>query len=572
MLQDTLIEDVVRNARLLAPSKLLDASAKAKEKQKPLAAYLTETNAISENLLYEAIANHFHLPFIDLKNQPPRREVFLLLPEALAQAHRIVSFEKEGTTVKVANTDPTDLLAIEFVRRVLKDVKLYVTSPSSMHAALQQYHKGLKIAFQELTAPKPLTADANLEELAQDLPVVRIVDTLIEYALYEGASDIHIEPTEKDLIIRYRIDGVLRDVMTFPKAARAGIVARIKILSNLKLDEHRLAQDGRIKIATDQYKVSLRVSIIPVYDGEKIVLRVLNESAQVMSLDQLGLQPRQLDMLKQNIKKPHGMILSTGPTGSGKTTTLYTILNILNTPGVNISTIEDPIEYRIPRVNQSQVAPKIGFSFASGLRALLRQDPNIIMVGEIRDNETAEIAVHSAMTGHLVLSTLHTNDAVTTLPRLTQMDVPAFLVATTVNLVIAQRLVRKICLRCIISYTLSKKAIEELEQHINVSFLLESLAKHGAVSHDKQTTDSLLFFHGRGCRQCGGTGYKGRIGIYELLEITPVIREAIASNKTSEDILKLALADNMITLMQDGFLKAKSGITTLEEVLRVTKE
>ena len=279
--------------------------------------------------------------------------------------------------------------------------------------------------------------------MAENLPIVRIVDTLLEYAIFENASDIHIEPEEKDIIARYRIDGILKTVMILQKNVQPGIIARIKILANLKVDEHRLPQDGRFKVSAKDYNVSLRVSIIPTFDGEKIVMRLLNEKAQILTLEQLGFQPSAFEAIKRNISKPHGMNLVTGPTGSGKTTTLYTILNILNTPEVNIVTIEDPIEYRMPHVNQSQVNPKIGYTFASGLRAFLRQDPNIIMVGEIRDQETAEIAIHAAMTGHLVLSSLHTNDAITTLPRLSDMGVPAFLIASTTNVIIAQRLVKK---------------------------------------------------------------------------------------------------------------------------------
>ncbi len=577
MFRDSLVQQVLLEAEILTPQQIETAKEKAGEHHEALEHYLESNKLVSENLLYEAVANHFHLPYIDLKNQNIRKDILNLLPETVAQTHLLVPFDQTADELKVASTNPQDLLAMEFVRRKLgPKTKFYLTNPSSAKEALQQFHKGLKAEFKEITQETGEEAipqsGERLKEMAHDLPVVRIVDTLLEYAIYEGASDIHIEPTEKETVVRYRIDGILRDVMTLPKTIQLGVVARIKILASLKLDEHRLPQDGRIKIATDEYRVSIRVSIIPVYDGEKIVLRVLNESAQVLSLEQLGLLPAVLDILKRNIKKPHGMILVTGPTGSGKTTTLYTIMNVLNTPDVNISTIEDPIEYRMPRVNQSQVSPRIGFSFANGLRSLLRQDPDIIMVGEIRDDETAEIAVHSAMTGHLVLSTLHTNDAVTTLPRLTEMKVPSFLVATTTNLVVAQRLVRKICTHCIVSYTLTKKNVAELEKHVDVGFLLESLEKHGAIASRKQQPETLLFFRGRGCKQCNETGYKGRVGIYELLEVTPAVREAITSNVTPEQLLPIAREQGMITLIQDGFLKAKNGVTTIEEVLRVTKE
>jgi type IV pilus assembly protein PilB len=414
-------------------------------------------------------------------------------------------------------------------------------------------------------------ADKDLQQLAHDVPVVQLVNSLLEYAIFENASDIHIEPTESETTVRYRVDGVLRSAMKLPRSVQAGVVARIKILANLKIDEHRLPQDGRFKVKTDEYGVAFRVSILPVYDGEKIVLRLLNESAQVLTLEQLGLQPEALEMVKRNVIKPHGLIYVSGPTGSGKTTTLYTILNILSTPQVNVSTIEDPIEYRMNGVNQTQVNPKIGMTFGSGLRALLRQDPNIIMVGEIRDEETAEIAAHAALTGHLVLSTIHTNDAVTVLPRLTEMRVPTFLIASTTNLIIAQRLVRKICPHCIESYTMSPRAINELGKQIEVNFLLETLAAHGAIIKGQKVQD-LLFFRGRGCNQCNQEGYKGRIGIYETLEMNDDLARIIMENGTADDLHKHAIQHGFINMMQDGILKAKAGVTTIEEVWRVTKE
>lgn len=395
---------------------------------------------------------------------------------------------------------------------------------------------------------------------------------MLEYAIFENASDIHIEPEELKVIVRYRIDGVLKKVMEFPKNVHPGLCARIKILSNLKLDEHRLPQDGRFKAAGDKYKVSFRVSILPSFDGEKIVLRLLNEKSQILKLEQLGFQPKTLEILDKNIKKPHGMILVTGPTGSGKTTTLYTILNILNSPQVNICTVEDPIEYRMPGVTQSQVNSKIGFTFANGLRALLRQDPDIIMVGEIRDNETAQIAINSAMTGHLVLSTLHTNDAITTIPRFAEMEIPSFLISSTINIIIAQRLVRKICPNCIESYNLDKEAIKNLEKQINVPNLLKRLEEEGSLSGKQQTLDSILFYRGRGCKQCNDEGFKGRMGIYEIVEITKNIASLIAKNVTKEELYEAARKEGMVSIFEDGFIKAKNGITTIEEVVRVTKE
>ncbi len=575
MIHENQIIEVLERGKLLNAESIQKAVLEARNSKTPLAEYLVKSNILSEALLFESLAKAFNLPFIDLKNQVVRRDILQLLPEPVVQMHQIVAFDRQNDKIKLAVLDPDDLQTIEFIhRRTGLDVEVSITTPTSIFEILKQYHKGLRAEFKKITKVDEAAASRpkDLKELAEDLPVVRIVDTLLEYAIFEGASDIHLEPTEHDTVVRYRIDGILRDVMTLPKTIHTGVVARIKILSDLKIDEHRLPQDGRFKISTEDHKVSFRVSILPVYDGEKIVLRLLQESAQVLSLEQLGLQSAPLSILKRSIQKPHGLILVTGPTGSGKTTTLYTILSLLNTPKVNISTIEDPIEYRIPRINQTQVNPRIGLTFANGLRTLLRQDPNIIMVGEIRDNETANMAIQAALTGHLVLSTLHTNNAITALPRLTEMEVPTFLIASTTNVVIAQRLVRKICPNCVTSYTLTPKSIKDLEKQINVLFILDALEREGAIASSKQPINELLFYRGRGCKQCNLEGYKGRVGIYEILEVTESIGRHIINQSPSDDIQKEALKQGMVLMIQDGFIKAKMGLTTIEEVLRVTKE
>ncbi len=572
--QDYLTQALLANKTLTA-SELKEIKEKIKADNIGLEEYLIKKRVVTEEILYEMAARHLHIPYIDLKNQTIRKDILLSIPEPIAEAHGVIAFDRDETGIKIATTDPDDLQTFEFLERSLQTkLQIYLTSPSSFREALKQYHQSLRAEFAKLTGVEEKKDDikeGNLQELAEDLPVVRIVDTLLEYAIFERASDIHIEPTETQVLVRYRVDGILKDVMTLPKNIQPGLTARIKILSNLKLDEHRLPQDGRFKIKNKEYEFSFRVSIIPVFDGEKIVMRLLQESGQVLTLEQLGLQKKPFEILKRNIEKPHGMILVTGPTGSGKTTTLYSIMNVLNTTDVNISTIEDPIEYRMPRINQSQVNPRIGFSFASGLRALLRQDPDIIMVGEIRDLETAEIAIHAAMTGHLVLSTLHTNDAVGTLPRLLDMGIAPFLVASTTNLIIAQRLVRKICQNCITSYQLSSKNVDDLAKQLDLPALLKTFIKEGAIT-ENQNMENLLFFRGKGCKQCNQEGYKGRIGIYELFEITPAVQELILNRATSPQLKKAALAQGMLSLLEDGFLKAKNGITTIEEVLRVTKD
>jgi len=580
-MKDAALVTILQSSGLVDDASLQEAKTKAQENKTPLIKQLLDGNVVSENILYEAIAHYFNHEFIDLRKQTIRKDILSALPEAMAQAQQVVVFDKTSTGLKIATTQPDNLQVFEFIKKKTDlPIQIFVTTPSSLKEALNQYHKGLSAEFKEITADKEQTKEKennedegkDLKDLAQDLPIVRIVDSILEYAIFESASDIHIEPSDKEVGVRYRIDGRLKEVMRLPKKVAPGIIARIKILSSLKIDEHRLPQDGRFKISTKDYKVAFRVSILPVFDGEKAVLRLLDEGAQVLTMEQLGLQSKPLEILKRNFLKPHGMILVTGPTGSGKTTTLYTILNILNKPEVNISTVEDPIEYRMPRINQSQVNPKIGFTFAGGLRSLLRQDPNIIMVGEIRDNETAEIAANAAMTGHLVLSTLHTNDAVTALPRLSEMDVPSFLIASTTNIIMAQRLVRKICLHCIQSYTLNKSAIEELRKHFDLDAILEMMAKEKIIMDSKTPINSLLFYRGKGCKQCGESGYKGRVGIYEILEVTHEIAQSIMGNANAEDLREKAKKQGMMTMVQDGFIKAKNGVTTLEEILRVTQE
>lgn len=576
MLDKLHIEKILVEAGVMSQAEINKYQKEAEEKKMGLLEFLLVDKIIDENKVFEKIAkDKYKIPFIDLSNETIRKDILQLIPEPIAQFHYIVAFGKTSSKLKVATLDPTDLQTIAFIeKKVGLPLEIYYTTPSSLENVLKQYHKSLKAEFEKITKKKvneDIGESEKLKELAEDLPIIRVVDTLLEYAIFEGASDIHIEPEEKEVRIRYRIDGMLREVMTLPKKIHPGLVARIKILSNLKLDEHRLPQDGRFKIENDEYKISFRVSVIPIFDGEKIVMRLLNESNRILTLEQLGFQGGSLERIKRNINKPHGMVLVTGPTGSGKTTTLYTILNILNKPKVNITTIEDPIEYRMPRVNQSQVNPKIGYTFAAGLRAFLRQDPDIIMVGEIRDEETAEIAVNAAMTGHLVLATLHTNDAATALPRLQDMKVASFLVASTVNVIIAQRLVRKVCPNCIVKYKLEKEVIKELNQQFNTEEIFKSFRDNRLLKKGEKKWSDLYFYKGKGCSQCKD-GYKGRIGIYEVLEVTPEISDLVVKKASADAILKKAIEQGMHTMLIDGMIKAKNGVTTIEEIIRVTKE
>jgi len=570
--QDELGKFLVK-AKIFSQQELNRYKKEAKEKKMALLDLLVADKIIDEKNVFERLAKENKLPFVDLSNEIIRKDILAIIPEPIAQSHEIVAFGKKNDKLKLATLDPTDLQTFAFIEKKTElEPEIYYTTPSSIDNVLKQYHKSLKAEFEKITKKDISEGEPEkLKELAEDLPIIRVVDTFLEYAIFEDASDIHIEPMEKEVIIRYRIDGVLRDVMTLPKKIHPGLVARIKILSNLKLDEHRLPQDGRFKIETDDYKISFRVSIIPVFDGEKIVMRLLNESSRIMTLEQLGFQDSALVTVKRNIGKPNGMVLVTGPTGSGKTTTLYTILNMLNKPGVNITTVEDPIEYRMPRVNQSQVNPKIGYDFAAGLRAFLRQDPDIIMVGEIRDTETADIAINAAMTGHLVLATLHTNDAATALPRLQDMKVASFLIASTVNIIIAQRLVRKICPNCIEKYKLDKNALKEIEQSFDIDNIMDIFKKTKLLKSNEKKLSDIELYKGKGCNQCKD-GYKGRIGIYEVLEMTPELSDMVLKNASSEEINRQAKKQGMITMLEDGFMKVKNGITTMEELIRVTKE
>ncbi|HBU07400.1 MAG TPA: hypothetical protein DEB09_04950 [Candidatus Magasanikbacteria bacterium] len=547
----------------------------AKKLNKTLEQYLFDENIVDEVELYTKASNRYEVPFVTLKGVEIKKEILNLVPPPLAQTHNVVAFDKDKQEVKLAMLDPMDIQTIEFLHRKIGLIpKVFFTTPSDIKEALHRYHADLEsdVSIRQLSDGE-VASEKDLKKAAEELPIINIVNSILEHAVYEGASDIHIEPAEKEIVVRYRVDGILKNVMNLPKTVRSGIVARIKVLSNLKIDEHMKPQDGRFKIQIQDEKLSFRVSIMPVYDGEKIVMRLLHEGQKPLNLDQLGFLPEARKLVEEAIKKPHGMILVTGPTGSGKTTTLYSLLGILNQPDVNISTIEDPIEYHVKGINQSQTNAQVGFTFAIGLRAFLRQDPDIIMVGEIRDNETAQIAVHAAMTGHLVLSTLHTNDAPTTLPRLLDMDIPPFLIAFTANIIVAQRLVRKICEHCKKEYYLDKTEISELEKSTDIKKIKELFNKQKIKLADKEkNVETLIFYRGEGCRRCNNTGYKGRIGIYEVLDIDKDMAKKINERATADVIKDYARQKGMTTIMEDGIVKAKQGITTIEEILRVSKD
>jgi type IV pilus assembly protein PilB len=553
-----------------------------KADDKSIGDILVESGKIAPEELAKLKAYILGIPFVSLLDQDIDPEVLRAIPEPIARTYNIVAFKKKDEQLEVAMLDPENLETIQFIKKTTTlRVAPRLTDKESMKYALRQYQKSLEAEFGELIqqdtdALKSVAeggvaeSGEDLKKLAEDLPVVRIVDTLLKHAILQRVSDIHIEPTEKEVVVRYRLDGILHDAMVLPRQLASSIVARIKILSSLKLDEHRLPQDGRFKIEMPEYKVSFRVSMLPVYDGEKVVMRLLPENSKGFSLESLGFFGAGLELIHRALNKPTGMILATGPTGSGKTTTLYTAMDILNTPDVNISTVEDPIEYRMPRVNQTQVRPDIGFTFANGLRSLLRQDPDIIMVGEIRDNETASLAVNAALTGHLVLSTLHTNSAAGALPRLIDMKIEPFLIVSTVNIIIAQRLVRTLDKDSKEAYKLSKDQLHELSKEMDLDNMLNILKKEKIVDPKAEWKD-ITFYKPKATKDYPD-GYHGRIGLHEVLAMSDTIKNLVMSGATADAVEDQAKKEGMITMFEDGIVKAVQGTTTIEEVLRVTSE
>ena len=569
------------DTKMLSLGKAQELEAQAAERKMSFEDMVVSEGIIPEDDLRRAKAHVIGIPFVDLKNEKIDFKTLSLIPEPIARANNLIAFRMIGEDLEVAMLDVQDLKSIDFIKKKTHlNILPRLTDVDSIKNALIQYQRSLKLEFGDIlkteAAALSITSggvDENssgeaLKKLAEDLPVVRIVETLIRHAVVEDASDIHIEPMEKDLLIRYRIDGLLHDAMTLPKQVSAGIVARIKVLSNLKLDEKRLPQDGRFKMNIESERVSFRVSTLPIYYGEKIVMRILHEGASGFTLETLGFHGEGLEALHWATKQATGMILATGPTGSGKTTTLYTLLDILNTPDVNISTIEDPIEYQMPRINQTQVKPEIGMTFGNGLRALVRQDPDIIMVGEIRDGETVGLAINAALTGHLVLSTIHTNSAAGAVPRMLDMGAEPFLIASTVKVIIGQRLVRTLARKE--RYILSVDELKTLGKSIDLDRMLGFLKTEGIV--EKGATWKDVPFYRPKAAKDGDDGYKGRIGIHEVLKVSSALRELMIKRASMEEMEAQAKSEGMMTMIEDGVFKAVQGFTTLEEVLRVVTE
>lgn len=575
------IIDLLNSSGLVSKTDVAMAQKKAKETNQSIGAILMSDGKLTEKDWNSMQAVSLGIPFISLKGEHIDPEVLMLIPEPIARNNNIIAYKKTKLGLEVAMLDVDNLSVIDFIKKKV-GVRILprMTSSDSIKEALAQYKKSLQADFEDIikkesASIKPVSeggeekSEKELKELAEDLPIVKIVDTLISHAILQGASDVHIEPGETSLIVRYRIDGILHDAMVLPRDTAAGIVARIKVLSNLKLDEKRLPQDGRFKIVNDQGNVSFRVSTLPTYYGEKTVIRILRENSKGFSLDTLGFHGEALERIHDGMKQRTGMLLCAGPTGSGKTTTLYTVLDILNTPDVNISTIEDPIEYQMPRINQTQTKSEIGLTFANGLRTLLRQDPDIIMVGEIRDGETASLAVNAALTGHLVLSTIHTNSAVGAIPRMIDMGVEPFLIVSTVKTVIAQRLVRLLD-SSKEKYFLSDAEKKALERVIDLDRMLEFLKKEKAVGQDA-TWETIPFYKPKPSEE-SETGFKGRLGIHEVMKVSTTIKEMILKGLPNDEIEKKAKEEGMMTMIEDGIFLAAKGLTSTEEVLRVVSE
>lgn len=568
------LEKILVEGGLIEAEDFAEAAEIADRTDEDLSQVLLQKNLIDEDDLAQLVADYFKIPFVAVGSLKIPRDILELVPEDLARKELLVPFRKDGRALRVAMSNPKDIKVLGLIQKKSGlTVKPFYASTRQIRKALKQYRKGLREEFEKIISENIREAKdvGEDDEGGKSLPVVKVIDTLLDYAISEDASDIHIEPFRDKVLVRYRIDGVLQDRLVFPPEVDKALVARVKIMANLAIDEHRKPQDGRFQYGEEGERYSLRVSIMPVYFGEKVVMRLLAEEAREFSLQELGLTGESLEKVKAAMEMTHGMMLATGPTGSGKTTTLYSMINELNVEGVNIATIEDPIEYSIDRVNQTQVNVKAGVTFARGLRSLLRQDPDIIMVGEIRDEETAEMAVHSALTGHLVFSTLHTNNAAGTLPRLLDMGVPAFLVASVVRVAIAQRLVRRICFSCIRSYKLTDKQYKALSSRIDIKKATQALRSTGVLGKSS-TIKSTRFYEGAGCEQCGGTGYRGRIGLFEVLEVDDKIRDMVLARSDEVSISKAAVERGMMTMMENGLQKAIEGVTSLEEVLRVTQE
>jgi type IV pilus assembly protein PilB len=583
-ISDRLVIELLKKSKKINDEQLYTLFEQQRTEKKPLQDVILKSNLLSEKELTQLYATEIGIPFVDIVPRNLHKEVLRLIPEHIARQYNAVLFDvlADGTKL-LAMEDPDDVQALNFLQKQLgHNIKVHVATKSNIAAALDQYRGSIASELTQVIASDTTSEEEAIseEDVAEDSPIAQTVNLLIDYAIKQGASDIHIEPREDFVSIRYRVDGQLRETNRLPKKLLSALVSRIKILSNLKIDERRAPQDGRFKVQMGSGQYALRVSTLPIVDGEKVAMRILNESSKASALEELGLWGTSLERVENALTRPHGMILFTGPTGSGKSTSLFSILTRLNQPAVNISTIEDPVEYKIPGVNQVQANPVANMTFATGLRALLRQDPNIIMVGEIRDGETANLAVQAALTGHLVFSTLHTNNAATCLPRLLDMGIEPFLIASTVRAVVGQRLVRKLVPDSVEPFEVDMNTQARIQNSFGIKtpedfariHKLELDAIKTKIGEGEPSTDEKSIKRLWRIKGGNSASYRGRIGIYEVLPMSPDIQKLIIARYSADHIQEQAIKEGMVTMQTDGLVKALRGQTTLEEVMRVTSE
>ncbi len=545
---------------LITDDQLEMARHQVSQKGGSLGRTVIEMGFVSEAGLVSILAEQLGLDFVDLTEVHVDASAIAVVPEMTARRHNCIPVRfEEGNRLVLAMADPANVVALDDIRAMTKrDVRTVVATKADVVAAINRHYR-LDSAAESLAEEAAEAAGADqpsLDEMgsdaAEDAPIIKLVNLLITQAVNDRASDIHIEPGERNLRVRYRIDGVLHEVMSPPKSVQNGITSRLKIMADINIAERRIPQDGRIGLKVSNKAIDIRVATLPTVYGEKIVMRLLDKSSVLLELQDLGFQPENFRRYQESYKKPYGMILVTGPTGSGKSTTLYATLNILNQPHVNVITVEDPVEYRLPGINQVQVNPKAGLTFASALRSILRSDPDIVLIGEIRDRETAQIAVEAALTGHLVLSTLHTNDSASAMTRLTEMGIEPFLVSSALDSVLAQRLARKLCERCKEPYLPTE------EELLNARF-----------PYDPDTEELPKLYRAVGCTSCGKTGYKGRMAVHEVMSVTEEIERATVERASADEISKIAASQGMAFLRDDGMEKVRQGLTSIEEVMRV---
>jgi len=586
------IEQIILQNAIVDPARLDESKIEAAKSGKSLLEVLVDNKLITKDDSVKLTALATHFPYVDLANKNIGNDILTIIPKEDALENVAVAFAVEDGKLNVAMEDPENLQAIDFLsRKSGYQIKPFLASREQILGWVNRYQSNLGTEVKEVLGDQGvgLTPGKNklehfgeedskkLKTIVQDAPITRALNSILEYAINSNASDVHIEPRENELKIRFRVDGILQEVMSLPKTIEPALVSRIKILSKLKIDEHRMAQDGEAIYRVGNKEVDLRVAIAPISYGEQVVIRLLDKSNNLFKLASLGLIGRNYELIQKGMKKPHGMILSTGPTGSGKSTTLYAIIQEIMSPKINIITLEDPIEYKMEGVNQMQVNNEVGLTFASGLRSILRQDPNVIMVGEIRDHETADLAVQSSLTGHLVLSTLHTNSAAGVLPRLLDMKIEPFLIASTINTCIGQRLVRKICDKCKQPYNASPAAVKMINNIVgkvlpkNQQEVQSKARSLGLPNLPIYSQNAYTLYKGKGCSDCQ-EGYSGRSGLFEVFEMNGAMEQLLLTHATTSSIQRQAQIDGMLTMQQDGILKVLSGVTTLQEVARVASD